>query len=208
MSGQRAAPAIFPTIKPSMSEAQDSPEQDDGGRVLEIDKARVRQRFDRAVREHRPALLDLARKLCRTHVDPDDLVQDVLETTLQHIAELPEDTNLIAWMTRVLRNRFVDRCRRLRTRGIQIPIEDVPVAQPAVEGEAWWQRLGADDIRARLAQLPAEQRAAFELFAFDGASYQEIAERLAIPKATVGTRILRARVRLKELFVRDSEEAA
>jgi len=191
-----------------MSEAQDSAEQVGGGRVVEIDGARHRQRFDRLVREHQPVLLDLARKLCRGHVDPDDLVQDVLETTFHHLPGLPEDTNLVAWMTRVLRNRFVDRCRRLKTRGTQTPIDDVPVAAPAAEPEAWWQRLGADDIRARLAALSPDQRAAFELFAFEGASYQDIAERLKIPKATVGTRILRARARLKELFTEDLEGAA
>lgn len=191
-----------------MTQAQDSPEEVGGGRVVEIDKVRSRQRFDRVARECRPVLLELARKLCRSHVDPDDLVQDVLETTLEHIATLPEDTNMVAWMTRVLRNRFIDRCRRLKTRGTQTPIEDVPVAQPVAEAEVWWQRLGADDVRARLAELPAEQRAAFELFAFEGASYQDIAERLGIPKATVGTRILRARARLKELFEKRSEDAA
>lgn len=193
-----------------MSDAQDSAEQDGGPRVvpIELDEVRSRQRFDRAVREHRPVLLDLARRLCRTHIDADDLVQDVLETTLQHIAELPDDTNLVAWMTRVMRNRFIDRCRRLKVRGTQTPIEDVPVAAPVKDDEAWWQRLGADDIRARLAELPADQRRAFELFAFEGASYQEIAERLGIPKATVGTRILRARARLKQLLTGDATEAA
>lgn len=191
-----------------MSEWQDSAEEDGGGRVVPIEQARARQRFDRAVREHRAVLLDLARKLCRTHVDPDDLVQDVFETTFNHIAELPEDTNLVAWMTRVLRNRFVDRCRRLKTRGTQTPIEDVPVASVIAEPEAWWQRLSADDIRARLDALPAEQRAAFELFAFHGASYQEIAEKLGIPKATVGTRILRARTRLKQLFAGLADEGS
>lgn len=175
---------------------------------MEIDGARLRQRFDRLVREHQPVLLDLARKLCRGHVDPDDLVQDVLETTLHHLPGLPPDTNMVAWMTRVLRNRFVDRCRRLKTRGTQTPIDDVPVAAPSAEPEAWWQRLGSDDIRARLAALSPDQRAVFELFAFEGASYQDIAERLKIPKATVGTRILRARARLKELFTEELEGAA
>jgi RNA polymerase sigma-70 factor, ECF subfamily len=184
-----------------MSELRDRPEQTALDRVREIDGTLIRQRFDRVVREHRPTLLDLATRLCRGHLDPDDLVQDVLETTYHHLAELPEDANLIAWMTRVLRNRFVDRCRRLKTRGVQTPIDDVPVAMPSVEPESWWQRLGADDVRARLGELPADQRAAFELFAFEGASYQDIAARLAIPKATVGTRILRARSRLKQLLI-------
>ena len=76
------------------------------------------------------------------------------------------------------------------------------VVSPAPEGGVWWEKLDAEDIRARLQEIPEELRDAFSLFALEGCSYQEIAARLAIPKATVGTRILRARRRLKELFDR------
>jgi RNA polymerase sigma-70 factor (ECF subfamily) len=40
----------------------------------------------------------------------------------------------------------------------------------------------------------------FELFAFEGRSYDDIAAALGIAKATVGTRILRARQKLRELL--------
>ena len=75
------------------------------------------------------------------------------------------------------------------------------------DSREWWEKLDADDIRARLHELPAELRDAFSLFALEGCSYQEIASRLDIPKATVGTRILRARRRIKQLFDRMYTEA-
>ena len=42
------------------------------------------------------------------------------------------------------------------------------------------------------------------MFAFDGKSYDEIAVAQGIAKATVGTRILSARLRIREILVDDS----
>jgi RNA polymerase sigma-70 factor (ECF subfamily) len=44
------------------------------------------------------------------------------------------------------------------------------------------------------------------MFAFDGKSYLEIAESQGIQKATVGTRILRARQRIRELLQKEHRD--
>jgi RNA polymerase sigma-70 factor (ECF subfamily) len=82
------------------------------------------------------------------------------------------------------------------------PMEAEPVAPPP-EQEAWWQALTGDQVRAQLARLPADQRETFELFMFERLSYDEIAARLTIAKATVGTRILRARTKLREILTKE-----
>ena len=66
--------------------------------------------------------------------------------------------------------------------------------------DLWWEELTACEVRAVLACVPDEQRITFEMFAFDGKSYDEIARQLHIAKATVGTRILRTRNRLRVLL--------
>ena len=52
----------------------------------------------------------------------------------------------------------------------------------------------------------------YQLHALEGRSYNEIADRLRIPKATVGTRLIRARRKLRDLLLPDlparDEEAA
>jgi RNA polymerase sigma-70 factor (ECF subfamily) len=147
--------------------------------------------------DHHDFLLALARKLCRSHFDPADLVQDVLVKTIAHFHRLPEGVNHRAWMTQVMKNLFTDQLRRRKTRSALDPAE-LPVAVP--DEAPWWHEIDAQAIRAAVELLPDELRETFERFVFGGESYQEIAEAQAIPKATVGTRILRARRRIKVLL--------
>jgi RNA polymerase sigma-70 factor (ECF subfamily) len=169
--------------------------------VVSMEEARFRRRADVLLREHGDYLHGLARRLCRNHFDPDDLVQDVLEKTVRAPDAIPAGANERAWLSRVMHNLFIDRLRRKQARR-EDPINvDVP-AVPKDE-HAWWESLTVGDIRAKLAQLSEEQRATFELFAFEGKSYDEIASQLGIAKATVGTRILRARTRLRELLTKE-----
>lgn len=164
--------------------------------ITSLDDVRRRKRIEEITREHGDYLRALARKLCRTQLDPDDLVQDVFERVLR--SEMPAGANERAWMSRVMNNLFIDKLRRRAAR----PEEQV-VAEPAApprDEQAWWEALTEAEVRAKLGLLPEDQRVTFELFAFQGKSYDEIAATLKIAKNTVGTRILRARMRLRELF--------
>lgn len=175
--------------------------------VRTFEDAWRRQRADDLFRAHGEFLRRLAARLCRSQFDPDDLLQDVLERTIHNVHTLLPNHDHRAWMARVMRNLFIDRLRRRAAAPAESALEDETPSPPAAARE-WWEGLDADDIRARLTDLPEELRGAFELFIFEGCSYVQIAERLGIPRMTVGTRILRARRRLKQLFLasRDAED--
>lgn len=146
---------------------------------------------------HGDYLRGLARRLCaRAQYDPDDLVQDTFVRTLK--SPIPAGANERAWLARVMNNLFIDAIRR---RGARREDELGEVAAPAPDDEVWWKALTADDVRAVVARLPDEQRIVFTMFAFEGKSYIEIAAATGIAKATVGTRILRARQRIRELLL-------
>ena len=149
-------------------------------------------------RDHHAFLLALARKLTRGNFDAEDLVQDVLVKTVTQFATLRAVVNHRAWMTQVLKNLFIDRVRRKKTRDKLDALE--PETAPPDE-PIWWMTLDAGDVRAAVAKLPDELRETFDRFALRDESYQTISDALAIPKATVGTRILRARRRLKQLLL-------
>jgi RNA polymerase sigma-70 factor, ECF subfamily len=152
-------------------------------------------------RDHGEYLRGLARRLCRTTLDPDDLVQDVFEKTVRSPSAIPAGANERAWLSRVMHNLFIDRLRRKHARREQPIVTEVMAGD--AEEHPWWESLTADDVRAQVAKLPDDQRATFELFAFEGKSYDEIAAELRIAKGTVGSRILRARTRLKELLTKE-----
>jgi len=157
--------------------------------------------IDDLSRAHGEYLRALARRLCRNHFDPDDLVQDTFVRSLSHA--IPEGANVRAWLARIMHNLFIDWIRRRDARREQ-ELGEVPAA--SADDEQWWQRLTAEDVLAVLDRLPEDQRVAFKMFAFDGKSYDEIAAAQGIAKATVGTRILRARLRIREIFVQERRD--
>ena len=145
--------------------------------------------------EHGSYLRDLAKRLCRAQLDPDDLVQDLFEKALH--MKMPAGANERAWLARVLHNLFIDKLRRHLARREDLTDE---VFEQTEERRVWWESLTEDAVRNELVKLPSDQAQTFQMFAFEGRSYEEIATTLGIAKATVGTRILRARKRLRELL--------
>lgn len=182
-----------------MANLQTSGEQA-GGHSVEPGDASSQARLRALTQEHQDFLRGLARKLCRSHFDPEDLVQDVLLKTVANFERLPPDVNHAAWMARVMRNLFVDRVRSRASAPSPVDADDVQLAAPPPDERAWWEELSSADIREAARQLPAELGEAFARFAFEHKSYKEIAAELGVPVATVGTRVLRARRRLRALL--------
>lgn len=149
-------------------------------------------------------LRSVALRLCRNETDAKDLVQDTWEKALRTLANDPSQHLSEAWLTTVLHNAFIDQCRRRKREGVTEPVENVPLPAPEPEEARVWHSITAEQMAAAVAALPEEFRRVYASFA-SGASYVEIAERLGVPAATVGTRISRARKRLRELLVAGRE---
>lgn len=160
----------------------------------------ITQRAREVLAEQVPVLLTVARGLCRDQTRVEDLVQDVFEKALRSIDTLDLEDNPRGWMVSILYNLHIDRCRELARRQPHVPFDDIPLSSPEPVDAPIWSALTVNDVRQAAAQLPDELRETYALFAFEGRTYTEIAAQLGIAKATVGTRILRARAHLKRLL--------
>jgi RNA polymerase sigma-70 factor (ECF subfamily) len=149
-----------------------------------------------------PALRRLARRLCASDDDAADLVQDTFERAMR--GGVPRGLRSPrAWLTRIMHNRFVDRCRSARND--TQPLEDsyAEVVQLEPDGsEPAWGKITVDDVRAALDQLEPVYREVYQMRVFEGLSYEAIAERVSIARLTVGTRLSRARKRLREVLIK------
>lgn len=104
-----------------------------------------------------------------------------------------------------MQNLFIDKIRRTKARREDLTAD--PIAAPVPEDHAWWESITVEQVKRQLTRLSAEQRQTFELFALEGKSYDQIAATLGIAKATVGTRILRARQKIRELLIEERGDA-
>jgi RNA polymerase sigma-70 factor (ECF subfamily) len=109
-------------------------------------------------------------------------------------------------MVTILHNLHIDRCRQRARMLPHVPCDDVVIAMPEDREPPAWSAMTTDDVRRAAARLPDELREVYVQFALDGRSYVEIADALGIPKATVGTRLSRARARLKQLLTAELAE--
>ena len=63
-----------------------------------------------------------------------------------------------------------------------------------------WTSITREQVHAALGRLDGEFRTVCQLRLIEGLSYDEIAARLGVPRSTVGTRLLRARDKLRVIL--------
>ncbi len=154
--------------------------------------------FTMALTDDVSALAVLARRLCGNTSDADDLVQDTLERALRARGKYIEQGNRRGWLAVILRNRFRDRYRASR-RQAQPSDEIDDIATPEQPEAAPWEAITPEQVDAALVELDPRYRRVYELYT-RGRAYSEIAEELGISINTVGTRLLRARAKLKAIL--------
>jgi RNA polymerase sigma-70 factor (ECF subfamily) len=143
-------------------------------------------------------LLRRARALTRDASRAQDLVQDTLERAIRHMDRLPADSTLRSWLYVIMSNRFLD-LARAESKRRPAPLDQEPAV---VEDDPppWWASITTAQLKKALEGLRPEIRATFELREFRRLSYAEVASTLKIPVATVGTRLGRARIQLREIL--------
>jgi RNA polymerase sigma-70 factor (ECF subfamily) len=164
------------------------------------------RRLDALAREHSPALTAFALKLCGDPSDARDLVQDTFERALRAGASQQPRTNERAWLFTILHHLFIDRYRRQARGPRHTSIDDVDIAAVEPAAPPAWARVSVEEVKAALEELDPDFREVYRMHAIDGLGYAEIAERLGAPVSTVGTRIMRARRKLRALLMKQSPE--
>lgn len=150
----------------------------------------------------------LALRMLRSAELAEDVVQETFWRVWRRSATFEGRRGSVAsWIFGIAHNLSVDELRRQRARPSLVrdtpddPILSTIVDAGAEVGDLALQNERRRQIRAALAQIPADQRQAIELAYFGGLSQSEIAERLQSPIGTVKTRIRNGLRRLREVLL-------
>lgn len=158
----------------------------------------------------RPSYLRAVR-MTSSLTDAEDLLQETVLKAYAGRHSFNPETNLTAWMHRIMANTLIDDYRKAKRRPMQHPREDIADRQ-LVASAARWQGplLSAEDqvleklpdphIKTAMLRLPEKYREAVYFADVAGFSYREIAAIMGIRQGTVGSRLKRGRRQLRHLL--------
>lgn len=104
-----------------------------------------------------------------------------------------------AWLRKIMVHTAIDHFRAAEKHAFQHTLDEVAILHPD-PGNSALDALAFEELLDLIHRLPPAYRAVFNLYAIDGFTHEEIAERLSISAGTSKSNLSKARAHLKHLL--------
>src|SRR6266436_5350537 len=163
--------------------------------------------FEELVNRYERKIFRLTMNITRNREDAEDAMQDAFMKAYSHLDKFHEDSRFYTWLVRIAANEALMRLRKRRPNQVSLdePIEtDDDFIPQQIEdwGPSPEQRFAQtemrDILRGVIEELTPDFRIVFVLRDVEGLSTEETAEAIGISEAAVKSRLLRARLKLRQ----------
>jgi RNA polymerase sigma-70 factor (ECF subfamily) len=167
--------------------------------------------FTELVKRYERRIFRLAKHITQNEEDAEDVLQDAFLKAYQHIGGFQEQSKFYTWLVRIAVNEALMKLRKRKSGKIYSLDEAVDTGEETVNREiAVWdnpeQRYSQEELRAILQQaidgLAPIFRTVFVLRDVEELSTEETASTLGISVPAVKSRLLRARLQLRDKLTR------
>ena len=176
------------------------------------------QAFEELVRRYDRNVFRIAQHITQNREDAEDVVQEAFLKAYRNLAKFQEQSKFYTWLVRIVVNEALMKLRRkkpgrtvsldeeIKTEDDSLPRE---VADWSPNPEQMYNQAELRDILTRTIQgLPSGFRTVFVLRDVEGLSTEETAEALELSIPAVKSRLLRARLQLRERLNRFFQKKA
>jgi RNA polymerase sigma-70 factor, ECF subfamily len=157
--------------------------------VAEINNAE----FNHLAESHWKDLYKYAYRLSGNSHTAEDLVQDSLVRAWRSFDRLQNPGAIKGWLKTIVRRENARRFERIQPQQSSMPLEEIGAAHKTYDTST-----EAFVLRRAIHALPKDYSEPLILQVLHGYSQQEIADQLGLSSAGVGTRLFRARQKLRE----------
>src|SRR3982750_2591940 len=164
--------------------------------------------FEDLVKRYDRNVFRIAQHITQNREDAEDVVQDAFLKAYQNLGQFQGQSKFYTWLVRIAVNEALMKLRRRRPERMVSLDEDVKTEDDSVPREVadWspnpeqqYSQAELKDILTRTIQgLPPSFRTVFVLRDVEGLSTEEAAEALDLSVPAVKSRLLRARLQLRE----------
>ena len=164
--------------------------------------------FEQLVKRYDRNIFRIAQHITQNREDAEDVVQDAFLKSYQNLDRFQEQSKFYTWLVRIAVNESLMKLRKRRTAKTVSIDEDVQTEEDSVPREVadWspnpeqlYNQSELQEILGKTIQgLPSSFRTVFVLRDVEGLSTEETAEALDLSVPAVKSRLLRARLQLRE----------
>ena len=181
--------------------------------LIERCKRGDQQAYTLLLRKYQNSVYNLCRKMVRNPEEARDLSQEAFVKTFATLERYNPVYAFSSWLYKITANLCIDHIRKQRMKmySIDDPVDgdEGPIARQLEDpgqrpDEASERAEIGTRIRAAIEKLPEHYRIILIMRHQEQLSYDEIAQKLAIPLGTVKARIHRAREGLREILQNDA----
>ncbi len=126
--------------------------------------------------------------------EAEDVLVMAFTRIFEHIGSYKHEGSFEGWIRKIVVNEALG---QLRKKG-RVHFEELETADYNGHFDVQTDRLGADELMQLIKKLPDGYRTVFSMYAIEGYSHQEIADKLGISEGTSKSQLNRARAQLKE----------
>ena len=211
-------PGLFPGLFPGLAKAPklstsnphrlpSTVAREDEHLLVAAAKAGDANAFEELVNRYERKIFRLTMNITRNREDAEDAMQDAFMKAYSHLDKFQEDSRFYTWLVRIAANEALMRLRKRRPNQVSLdePIEsedDLLPQQIEDWGPSPEQRFAQTEMREILRNviedLQPDFRVVFLLRDVEGLSTEETAEAVGISEAAVKSRLLRARLKLRQ----------
>lgn len=166
------------------------------------------QAFEQLIQKYDRNVFRIAQHITQNREDAEDVVQDAFLKAYQNLGKFQGNSKFYTWLVRIAVNEALMRLRKRKADKTVSMDEDVETEDGSMPREvADWspnpeQLFGQSELSDILGKtiqgLPASFRTVFVLRDVEGLSTEETAEMLGLSVPAVKSRLLRARLQLRE----------
>ena len=204
-------PEIPPELATELGETKPVIEDKDVELVAQA-KAGDTAAFEQLIRQYERQIFRTANHITQNREDAEDITQDVFFKAYQKLDQFQGNSKFSTWLVRIAVNESLMRLRKRKTSKTVSMDQDVETEEGSIPRDfAEWrpnpeqnfsQAEMAEILQKTIAGLPPGFRTVFTLRDIENLSTEETAEALGLSVPAVKSRLLRARLQLRERLSR------
>lgn len=144
-------------------------------------------------------MMGVCLRYSKDYEEAQDILQDGFVKIFNKLPAFESKGSLEGWVRRIMVNTALDAYRKAKKHQNNVDVDSVSYLLDS--NDFTIESINADDLLKIIHSIPEGYRVVFNLFAIEGYSHKEIAERLGVTESTSKSQFSRAKKMLRKILI-------